>query len=415
MKVRFTQIIDYWVGIPLCALVSVWAFLVRLVFRPAPRPARRILFIELSEMGSAILAHSSLVKAKQIATGGELYFLIFETNVESVALLGIIPRQNILTTRDDSLAALLASTVVALRRIRRLGIDTAIDLELFSRFTALLTYFSGARTRVGFYNYTSEGLFRGNFLTHQVAYNHHQHMALNFMSLVLALEAPAGERPLLKRNVRAAMLPPPRCESSESEKRQTWSLLERKGHDLTRDTPLIVFNPNPGRALPIRGWPLANYGTLAKQIVECIPAARIVIMGLPGTEAFARPIIDTVGARHCIDITGKTASLKEVVTLFHLAQVLVTADGGPAHMASLTDIRCVVLFGPETPLLYAPLGSNVTAMYADFACSPCLAASNHRRTLCRDNKCLQAIQVGQVLDAVLNGVRATGARSRIAE
>lgn len=415
MKVRFTQIVDYWLGIPLCALVSLWAFLVRLVLRPGPRPPRRILFIELSEMGSAILAHSSLVKAKQIAGDGQLYFLIFEKNAESVALLDLMPRENILTIKDDSFGAFLRSTLATLARIRRLDIDTVIDLELFSRFTALLSYFTGATNRVGFHKYTSEGLFRGTFLTHPVSYNHHQHIALNFLSLVLALEAPPGERPLLKRDVRPAMLPPPRCESTEAEKRRMWELLRREKSDITAATPLVIVNPDPGEALPIRGWPIGNFAALARQVVEHCPSATIVVIGLPGSRPLARHIVDAAGTARSIDFTGKTASLREVLTLLHLGHVLVTTDGGPAHMASLTGIRSIVLFGPETPALYAPLGADVRTLYAHLACSPCLAAVNHRHTVCTDNKCLQAIEVRQVLDVVLESFRGVEAKRAAVE
>jgi ADP-heptose:LPS heptosyltransferase len=409
MKVRFTQIIDYWVGVPLCALLSVWALLVRLVFRAAPRAPRRILFIELSEMGSAVLAHSSLVRAKEISDGGALYFLIFEKNYESVALLDVLPAENILIIKEDSFWHFVASTFATLVRIRRLRIDTVIDLELFSRFTALISYMTGASNRVGFHNYTSEGLFRGTFLTHPVLYNHHQHMALNFLALVLALQAPRGQMPLLKQDVRGAVLPPPRYPSSESEKRRVWELLTREKRELTPDTPLIVFNPDPGPALPIRGWPIENFAALAKALLERAPSATIVVMGLPASRPLAQTIIGTAGAARCIDLTGKTASLRDVVALFGLSRVLVTADGGPAHMASLTDIRCVVLFGPETPRLYAPLGDNVTTLYAHLSCSPCFAAANHRRTICTDNKCMQAIEVRQVLDTVLEGMPRAGA------
>ena len=45
-------------------------------------------------------------------------------------------------------------------------IDTVIDLELFSRFTALLSALCGAGNRVGFYKFHHEGLYCGEFLTH---------------------------------------------------------------------------------------------------------------------------------------------------------------------------------------------------------------------------------------------------------
>jgi hypothetical protein len=62
-------------------------------------------------------------------------------------------------------------------------------------------------------------------------------------------------------------------------------------------------------------------------------------------------------------------------------------------------LATIVLFGPETPKLYEPLG-NSRAIYAGLACSPCVSAHNHRRTACTDNVCMQAITVEEVYAAV---------------
>jgi hypothetical protein len=63
-----------------------------------------------------------------------------------------------------------------------------------------------------------------------------------------------------------------------------------------------------------------------------------------------------------------------------------------------------VLFGPETPAAYGPLGA-ATPIYAGLACSPCVTAANHRKSSCNDNVCLQLItseQVFQVLKPALD-------------
>jgi ADP-heptose:LPS heptosyltransferase len=78
--------------------------------------------------------------------------------------------------------------------------------------------------------------------------------------------------------------------------------------------------------------------------------------------------------------------------------VMISNDSGPAHFAAACGLPTIVLFGPETPSLYRPLGS-ATAIYAGLACSPCVSASNHRKTACTDNVCMQAIGVEQVFQA----------------
>jgi ADP-heptose:LPS heptosyltransferase len=69
---------------------------------------------------------------------------------------------------------------------------------------------------------------------------------------------------------------------------------------------------------------------------------------------------------------------------------MLTNDSGPAHFASVTDMPVYVFFGPETPKIYGPLG-RMTPIYAALACSPCVAATNHRKSVCNDNVCLQII------------------------
>jgi ADP-heptose:LPS heptosyltransferase len=88
------------------------------------------------------------------------------------------------------------------------------------------------------------------------------------------------------------------------------------------------------------------------------------------------------------------------MVLYCLADVLVTNDSGPAHFASLTTIRTVTLFGPETPLLFAALTPRNKPLWAGIACSPCVSAVNNRQSACTNNVCMQRISVEQVFEAV---------------
>jgi hypothetical protein len=57
-----------------------------------------------------------------------------------------------------------------------------------------------------------------------------------------------------------------------------------------------------------------------------------------------------------------------------------------------------VLFGPETPNLYLPLGGNAEAFYLGLPCSPCVSAANHRKTTCITRPCITGIPPIMVLD-----------------
>src|SRR5512135_1904052 len=174
MQIDTMRRIDRWAGIPLCLLLT-WLTRPFSVFAGrADRPPRNILLIELSEMGSTILADPAMRKL-QDRLGANLHFVIFRKNKPSLDLLKTVPEANIFTIRDDGLSHLAVDTLRFLAWARRRRIDTVIDLELFSRFTALLTGLCGAGRRVGFHAFHNEGLYRGDLLTHNVAYNPHMH------------------------------------------------------------------------------------------------------------------------------------------------------------------------------------------------------------------------------------------------
>jgi hypothetical protein len=60
-------------------------------------------------------------------------------------------------------------------------------------------------------------------------------------------------------------------------------------------------------------------------------------------------------------------------------------------------MRTYIFYGPETPALYGPLG-NALPIYSNMSCSPCVSATNHRKTSCRDNQCLKIIKPDSIFN-----------------
>jgi ADP-heptose:LPS heptosyltransferase len=395
MKVDTMRRIDRLAGVPLCAVATVMVW-VASFFRRPPGPVRRVLMIELSEMGTTILAAPAMKKVRD-ELKAELYFAIFKKNVGSLDLLGTFPPANIFTIRDTSIGTLLVDTLKFLLWTRRNRIDTVIDLELFSRFTALLTGFSGAARRVAFYRFHNEGLYRGEMLTHRVAYNPHIHISQNLIALVNALivakpQIPYSKTPVVDSDL-AVALPAP-----SKDARDTMIARVRAAAQIDPEAHRVVLiNPNASELLPHRRWMPARYAELIKRIIGQYPDALVLITGAPNERAEAEALAKDCGPR-CVSLAGHTA-LSELPALYSLAKLMVTNDSGPSHFAAASGLKTIVLFGPETPKLYQPLGPS-RAIYAGLACSPCVSASNHRKTACTDNVCMQAISVDQVFAAV---------------
>ena len=399
MNVNTMRAIDRNIGIPLTFLLTLWKWLVEKLLPPRSVRPKKILFIELSEMGSTILVDPALRKAQQ-RLEAELFFVIFQKNSGSLDLIGTVNSQNTCTIRETGIFVLALDTCRFLRWARRQQIDTVVDLELFSRFTALLTGLCGAVNRVGFYNFHNEGLYRGELLTHKVSYNCHIHIAKNFIALVNSLITDTPELPYSKEIISDSEIKLPTVSFSEQELENMCTLVGKyyPGY-MHKQHRIVLINPNASELLPQRRWKGERYVELIQRILETAPDVIVLITGASLEKEEAEKKCKLVGSDRCINFAG-AVQLEQLPILYTIATLMVTNDSGPGHFSSITPLPTFVLFGPETPALYGSLG-NSTPIFAGLACSPCVSAANHRKTPCIDNKCLQAITVEQVFETIL--------------
>ena len=400
MNIRLQRWIDRWVGIPLCAAVSGVDAVTRLFktkteVNEAAQP-HAIVIILLSEMGSLVLAHDMFARLKTRYPNAELHVLLFGKNREILDLMRVIQPANIHTVDDKSLIGLLSSLWRSVMQLRRANVDVAIDCELFSRISSLLSYLSGANIRVGFHRHTQEGLYRGSHINRPVPYNPYQHISAQFLTLARTIDSSAV--PTSKLQVMLPTQAPPHV---QLDAQLVVDIQKRLANDFPAIArkPLVLVYPGGG-ILPIRAWPLESYTALCNGLVQ--DGCAVAVIGLKDDQALAQLLVANVKNAHAdspvVDLTGYTRSIAELLALFHVARLLVTNDGGPGQFAALTPIWTIMLFGPETPALYAPLTPQCHSFYSQWPCSPCLTAYNHRNSFCDgDNQCLKVIGPDAVL------------------
>ena len=139
MQPNTMRTIDFWVGIPLCLCLTLLYRLQRLFGMKDPRFAekpKRILFIQLAEMGTMVVAYPALRKAKELFPQATLHFLCFKQVRSSVEMLDVIDPRDILTIDSRSGASLIRGTVSALWEMRRRRIDAVVNMETFVRFSS---------------------------------------------------------------------------------------------------------------------------------------------------------------------------------------------------------------------------------------------------------------------------------------
>jgi ADP-heptose:LPS heptosyltransferase len=394
MNIDLMRKVDYFAGVPLCLLATPFVRLADL-FSAQSSPVKNVLFVELSEMGSAILVDPAMRKIQKTANAG-LFFVIFKGNAASLRLLGTVPESNIFTINESNLLSLAMDSLRFLFWARKNHIDTVIDLELFSRYSALLTGLSGAARRVGFHAFHNEGLYRGAMLTHRVAYNPTLHIAKSFIGLVNAALSDKTELPYSKTIISYDEIKLARAPVLESVQAAMRARIREEfpNYNETKHR-IVLINPNASDLLPQRRWMPENFVAVMRDLLEKSEDILVLITGAPAEREQAERLKMQVNHARCVNFAGKQ-KLEELPALYQIAELMLTNDSGPGHFSSVTDLHTFVLFGPETPQLYGSLG-NSTPIYAGLACSPCVSAANHRKTPCRDNVCLQVIKPETVL------------------
>ena len=391
------QRIDRWIGVPLCAILTLLRRIFESAEPPGPRPFQRILFVKFAEQGSTVLAYPAIRRATEMVGRENVYVVVFEDNRFILDVMEIIPDGNVITIATQSLFALAAGALGAVLQVRKIGIDAVVDMEFLTRFSAILTFTTGAKSRVGFHTFFGDGPYRGDLMTHRLLYNPHLHTSQIFEAMVEALTRDPAMLPTFDFTP-SANQPLARFRPSLSEVAEINALLQRENPRIG-SAPLILLNPNASDLLPLRRWPPQRYVELARRLLERYPDLFIGFTGAPAEAAPNNQLADEVGSSRVIPLAGKT-TLRQVLVLYTRSAILVTNDSGPAHFASMTPIRVVALFGPETPALFAARSPNAIALWAGIACSPCVNAYNNRQSACQNNICMQQISVDQVFDAV---------------
>jgi heptosyltransferase-1 len=296
---------------------------------------------------------------------------------ESAPLLEGDPRVDdlIVTSRKSGIAGFLRTV----SRIRRFAPDVALDLFCNPR-TALWTWLSGARVRVG---YPDKG-WRSAVYTHHV-----RPRTLSAVGFHLASVARLGW---------PAPHSVPRLRISAAARDEAAAAL--RGAGVAAGARVVGFHP--GARWPTRRWDPARHVALARRFLDADPQGMALITG--GDED--RPLVDELvralpPGRAVAAIGWPIARL---VAAQSLCAAFVCGDTGPLHTAVAAGTPTLGLMSRNSPAMFFPYPAEEGhhAYYARVECSPC------HRDLCGDLRCLHRLSVEgawQVLSGMLAAVR----------
>jgi len=398
MNQKVIRWIDRYAGYPICLVLTLARGCLDLFAKKGriENGFSKVLFVKLTEQGSLVLAYPAFKKAIDRVGADNVYFMVFKENREILDIFNIVDPSNIFEVDSQNILAFIVSVFKNLGLMRRHKIDSIIDMEFFSRASAIISYLSGAKKRVGLHLFTEEGPSRGDLFTHKLIYNPYLHTRIFFLTLVEALDhKPSPKMPL--------SFPAPKGDENypvfsalEDEKQQLIQRIEKlKGSPVSK--PVILLNPSISDLIPIRSWPEDNFVELGQMISREFPGATIIITGTSKEKKKGVYLAGRI--QGAISFVGET-SLRELMVLYCIADCLVTNDSGPAHFSYLTPVRSIILFGPETPVLYAHEKEKEKVLASDLVCSPCVNVYNHRNSSCTTRLCLKNIKVEDVFSKV---------------
>lgn len=166
------------------------------------------------------------------------------------------------------------------------------------------------------------------------------------------------------------------------------NLLRRNGFF---SRPLVVIHPMA--KWETKQWPLDHFAGLISALVG--KNASVVVTGSPQDVEPIKEILSRAGpGSQVLNLAGVT-SLKELAGIFSLADLVVTPDTGPMHLAAAVKAPLIALFGPTAPWRTGPYGNHNRVIRKDLPCSPCF------RKKCDTLECMNSITVEEVLKTAL--------------
>ncbi len=145
-------------------------------------------------------------------------------------------------------------------------------------------------------------------------------------------------------------------------------VLEKVKSDIPLDRKIVVLNTQTSLTRHGRKWPFEYYKDLAFKLIEKYNCT-ILITGSK----------DDISELECyknlhpnIIVTAGKYNILESAALYSLADVVLSSDTGPLHIATaVKKPYCIGLYGAAAVSRTGPWGENHFAIAADLSCVPC--------------------------------------------
>lgn len=374
---------------------------------PALKPQvfypKRILIIRLDLIGDLVLSLPIVRLLKQTYPEAEIDLLALPT---SSRIITTDPDLHSILTYDPNIWRRPKSLLqpkhwhearALTQQLQAQHYDLAISV--FGPWAAILAILSGARRRLGYGKESYPGLMTDNVPGQHWDPQDHIHE----VDYCVRLAQAAG----------ATIQPEDRIPTlfvAEKIQQEVADILEHVG--ISADTRLIACHVSSNNGQSKR-WPLPYWATLIDRLLSD-EQVTVVFTGAPEDQAFIEAIAARM-QRSAINLAGKT-SLAQLAGLLQRADLLITGDSGPMHIAAAVGTQLIAIHGPTDPALSGPVSPRATILKDTIWCSPCYKAKGAPAD-CRffTTQCMKNIPPEQVFATIQTIFQQPDTRGQIPE
>ncbi|MBN1805378.1 MAG: lipopolysaccharide heptosyltransferase II [Sedimentisphaerales bacterium] len=158
--------------------------------------------------------------------------------------------------------------------------------------------------------------------------------------------------------------------------------------------PVVIIVPG-GAFGPSKCWSSLKFAQTAGRLITRYNATVVVSVAPDIVERQIAEDICNSSKRNLINLAEIPLSLGELKALFCVADLVISNDTGPRHIAIALGRKVITLFGPNDPIWTDTKYENEIQIIGNVHCAPC------RKSKCNksDHLCMESISVEMVCEA----------------
>lgn len=323
---------------------------------------KNILIIKMSSLGDVLHALPTLYALRENCPKARIVWAVHEN---FSAVLPGKPYIDDIVYIDKKRLKSLSYWRELRRTLHAYHFDVSFDLQGLAK-SAIVAWNSGAKEKYGYWE-----MREGSFLVSKGLKGSHQydHVIERYLDTVRVLGG----------KVDAIEFPLPDISVVQS------AMKQRVYTDGMQGNYIAIV---PGARWVVKEWPLTYWQEFIRRVTNT--GMNVVLLGSRDDVVKGREIAAGVPSPRVFDYAGKT-NLKELMAAIANAQLYISADTGPLHIANALKKELIALFGPTCPDRTGPYG-GADSSYIHMLISPTSKATPEQ-PLVNDPQCMAQITV----------------------